>query len=229
MVNIWRGTESGSFQAYSVPIRPKQTVLDVVTYLQRSVDTSLSYRFSCRVGMCGTCAMMVNGIPRWTCRTQTSKVHKNYRIEVAPLHNFPIIKDLVVDMDVFFEKWKAASGAFESRSTDLKQFVQVKPKSSKRVAANKAIECIGCGVCYAACDVVRWKPNYFGPAALNRGWSLYNDVRYENPDRLLKILTSNSGCLSCHTTQSCTRFCPKGLDPSGAIAGLKAKSVRASF
>ena len=227
-VKIWRGTKSGSFQTYSVPIQAQQTVLDIVTYVQRNLDSSLSYRFSCRVGMCGTCAMMVNGIPRWTCRTQSSKIHKKKQIEIAPLRNFPIIKDLVVDMDVFFEKWRTA-GTFQSNSTEITKFAQVEPQSSNRTAADSAIECIGCGVCYAACDVVRWKPNYLGPAALNRGWSLYNDVRYEHPDRLLRSLTSNSGCLSCHTTQSCSKFCPKELDPSASIAGLKSKSVRVPF
>ena len=226
-VRIWRGAKSGSFQTYSVPIQAQQTVLDAVTYVQRNLDASLSYRFSCRVGMCGTCAMMVNGIPRWTCRTQTAKIHRNQKIEIAPLRNFPIIKDLVVDMDVFFDKWKTAAGACQPSSTNAVQFAQVRPQSPKRSAADRAIECIGCGVCYAACDVVSWKPDYLGPAALNRGWSLYNDVRYENPGRLLRNLATNLGCLSCHTTQSCTKFCPKGLDPSASIARLKSKSVRA--
>ena len=228
-VKIWRGGESGSFQTYSIPIQAQQTVLDVVTYVQRNLDAGLSYRFSCRVGMCGTCAMMVNGIPRWTCRTQTEKIHRKQQIEIAPLRNFPIIKDLVVDMDEFFDKWQTAAEAYQSDSANALKFAQVKPQSPNRSATDRAIECIGCGVCYAACDVVRWKSDYLGPAALNRGWSLYNDVRYESPDRLLRKLATNSGCLSCHTTRSCTKFCPKDLDPSASIAGLKSKSVRMPF
>ena len=95
-VHIWRGNQSGSFQTYEVPRQELQTVLDLVTYIQRQLDNSLAYRFACRVGVCGTCAMMVNGQPRWTCRTQASLVHTTKGITLAPLENFPIVRDLVV-------------------------------------------------------------------------------------------------------------------------------------
>ena len=226
-VEVWRSKSSGSFASYKVPRLDKQTILDVVTYIQRNLDNTLSYRYSCRVGMCGTCAMTVNGVPRWTCRTQTAIFAPSGRIRIEPLKNFPVIKDLVVNMDPFVQKWKSAGGAFSAADQGADDFAKVRPDSIDRQAANQAIECIGCGVCYSVCDVVKWSPDYLGPAALNRIWTLYNDERQYARNHLLRNVASDSGCLGCHTTQSCTRFCPKELDPSGSIAGLKRAAFRA--
>jgi hypothetical protein len=96
-VSLWRGAHQGRYETYSVPLRENQTVLDVVTFVQRHLDPTLSYRFACRVGVCGSCAMTVNGRPRWTCRTHVSSVAKRGRLDIGPLENLPIIKDLVTD------------------------------------------------------------------------------------------------------------------------------------
>ncbi|MBI3436680.1 MAG: 4Fe-4S dicluster domain-containing protein, partial [Proteobacteria bacterium] len=90
-----------------------------------------------------------------------------------------------------------------------------------RQAADAGIECIGCGVCYSACDVVAWNRDYLGPAALNRAWTLVNDVRDRAQDERLDILSGDAGCSACHTHMSCTNFCPKAIAPTYAIAGLK--------
>src|SRR5258707_14728556 len=103
-VSIWRGAESGTFQNYSVPSRDNQTVLDVVTYVQRHIDPTLSYRFACRVGMRGACAMTVNGRPRWTCRTHVSKVSHGGTLESAPLPNPPGLKGRATAMKPFLEE-----------------------------------------------------------------------------------------------------------------------------
>ncbi len=225
-VDIWRGKQDGEFKTYLVPRAALQTVLDLVTYVQRVQDHSLSYRFACRVGMCGTCAMSVNGVPLWTCRTQASVFANKDRIKIAPLRNFPVVKDLVVDMSPFFDKWTAAGGAFFPSHPDSKDFSQVSPSNKSRKAADETIQCINCGICYSACDVVNWKPEYLGPAALNRAWSVINDERNQPNSQALNLLASDSGCLSCHTTRSCTRFCPKHLNPSKSIASLKSRTLR---
>ena len=103
-VSLWRGGEDGRYQTYSVPRRESQTVLDVVTFVQRHLDPTLSYRFACRVGVCGSCAMTVNGKPRWTCRTHVAKVAGGGRLEIGPLENLPVIKDLTTDMEQFFRE-----------------------------------------------------------------------------------------------------------------------------
>ena len=223
-VRVQRGE---SVQEFEVPREPSQTVLDVVTYIQRKLDPTLAYRFACRVGMCGSCAMTVNGVPRWTCRTHVDKVVEKDQITVGPLRNLPVIRDLVVDMREFFDKWARAKGEFRGAQTKADDFAKVEPQSAQRVLVDKGIECIGCGVCYAACDVVKWNPDYLGPAALNRAWTLVNDVRDEkNPERL-RAVAGDAGCHACHSHVSCTERCPKHLSPTAAIAGLKRAVAKA--
>jgi fumarate reductase iron-sulfur subunit len=220
-VRIWRGDANGAFEQFDVPRRASQTVLDVVTHVQRHVDPSLAYRYACRVGMCGSCAMSVNGKARWTCRTHVDAVVADGKLEIGPLNHLPIVRDLVVDMAPFFDKWAAARGQFSPTATRRDDFAKVSPASPARRAIDATIECIGCGVCYASCDVVEWKADYLGPAALNRAWTLVNDVRDGAGISRLRAVAVDGGCQSCHTHQSCTRSCPKHLAPTAAIAGLK--------
>ncbi|MDQ2736253.1 MAG: 4Fe-4S dicluster domain-containing protein, partial [Pseudomonadota bacterium] len=98
----------------------------------------------------------------------------------------------------------------------------------KRMAANAGIECIGCAVCYSSCDVVAWRPDYLGPAALNRAWTLVNDVRDVAQTERLRAVAGDAGCHSCHTQGSCTERCPKQLSPTLAISGLKRTVARAA-
>src|SRR4030088_1772514 len=111
-VSLWRGSAHGRYPAFEVPLRENQTVLDIVTFVARHLDPTLSYRFACRVGMCGSCAMTVNGRPRWTCRTHVAKVVEHGRLEIGPLENLPVIRDLATDMTRFVERWQEAKGAF---------------------------------------------------------------------------------------------------------------------
>src|SRR5262245_35943864 len=193
-VSVWRGGESGAFREYEVPRLESQTVLDVVTYIQRRVDPTLSYRFACRVGMCGSCAMTVNGRARWTCRTHVARVAQDGRLEIAPLANLPVVKDLVTDMAPFFDKWEKARGRFRGATTRKDEFARVEPASPERRLADAGIECIGCGVCYSSCDVVAWKPDYLGPAAMNRAWTLVNDQRDTDNRARLAAVAGDAGC-----------------------------------
>jgi fumarate reductase iron-sulfur subunit len=206
-VKVWRGKEQGSFASYDVPRRESQTVLDVVTYIQRHLDNTLSYRFSCRV----------------------SKVAGDGELEIAPLSNLPVIKDLATDMREFFDKWARAKGQFKGTRTRHDEFAKVDPASKERLAANAGIECIGCGVCYASCDVVTWRPAFLGPAALNRAWTLANDVRDDQQAERLRAVAGDAGCHACHTQGSCTQRCPKQIAPTAGISGLKVLTARAAM
>ena len=227
-VRVWRGNRrGGSLVAFPVPSRENQTVLDVVTWIQRNLEHGLAYRFACRVGMCGSCAMMVNGIPRWTCRTHVRKVAEDLDLTIEPLRNFPVIKDLVCDMSDFFGKWTDAGGHFHPKDHENLSLAVIPPLDSHRKAASAAVECINCGVCHSACDVVACRPEYLGPAALNRAWSLVNDVRDGNQARRLRSVIGKGGCQNCHAQQGCSAFCPVGLNPTASIAGLKREAARA--
>lgn len=226
-VAVWRGSDQGELETFRVPRRQNQTVLDVVTKIQREQDPTLSYRFACRVGMCGSCAMSVNGVARWTCRTHVDKVSEGDYLEIRPLENLPIVKDLVCDMEVFFDKMQKAGGVFQGARTRHDDVAQVEPASKARISIDEAIECIGCGVCYASCDVVRWNEDYLGPAALNRAWTLVQDERDTDQTARLQAVAGDAGCHACHTHMSCTERCPKHLSPTASIAGLKREVSRA--
>ena len=228
-VSVWRGRESGQFQKFEVPRLASQTVLDVVTFIQRELDPTLAYRYACRVGMCGSCAMTVNGRARWTCRTHVDNVAQGGRLEIAPLRNLPAVRDLVTDMTEFFDKWASAQGRFRGSATRKNEFAQVPPGSPARQLANAGIECIGCGVCYSSCDVVAWNPAYLGPAALNRAWTLVNDARDTGNRARLAAVAGDAGCHACHTHMSCSERCPKRISPTAAIAGLKRATALAAL
>jgi len=228
-VSVWRGGVDGRFQTFMVPRLDAQTVLDVVTHIQRRLDPTLAYRFACRVGMCGSCAMTVNDEPRWTCRTHVANVEKNGKLTIAPLAHLPIVRDLVTDMRDFFDKWARARGQFQPTKTRRDDVARVAPSSAGRLAIDAAIECIGCGVCYAACDVVAWNPDYLGPAALNRAWTLVKDVRDGAGRERLVAVAGDAGCHACHTHESCSERCPKHLAPTASIAGLKRATALAAL
>jgi fumarate reductase iron-sulfur subunit len=228
-VSVWRGGAEGSLQTFDVPRYPSQTVLDVVTHIQRKLDPTLAYRYACRVGMCGSCAMTVNGVPRWTCRTHVDRVAKDETLELRPLRNLPVIRDLVADMRTFFDKWERAGGHFQGTSTKADDFTRIAPESAERKAIDAGIECIGCGVCYAACDVVAWNRDYLGPAALNRAWTLVVDSRETDKMQRLRDVAGDAGCHACHTHTSCTERCPKHISPTAGIAGLKRAVAKAAL
>jgi fumarate reductase iron-sulfur subunit len=220
-VLIWHGDEAGRMVRFKAPRLSRQTVLDVVTWVQRNAAADLAYRFACRVGMCGSCAMTVNGAPRWTCRTRVQAVAPDGRLEIRPLRNFPIIKDLAVDMEGFFERWKVGGGAFRANTPAPQGFAAVRPEDRHRREADLAVECIGCGVCYAACDTAAGDADYLGPAALSRAWVAVNDARDGDTAGHLRDAAAAGGAHRCHSQGGCTRFCPVGLDPQRSLSGLK--------
>ena len=220
--------QDGRYQTFTVPLRENQTVLDVVTWVQRHADPTLSYRFACRVGMCGVCAMTVNGRPRWTCRTHVSKVVEDGKLEIGPLANLPVIKDLAADMARVLREVAAAPRARSRRARRAPTRSSRSRRRARRAsAADAAIECINCGVCYAACDTVRWNEDYLGPAALNRAWTLVNDVRDAGNTRAPGGRRGDGGCHACHSHQSCQEHCPNALNPTASIAGLKRRTMQA--
>ncbi len=226
-VEIWQGDAGGGdYRAYTVPAQRSQTVLDVVTWVQQNVEPDLTYRFACRVGMCGSCAMNVNGKPRWTCRTHVSNAGDG-PLRIAPLRNLPVIKDLVCDMTEFFDKWVGAGGVFKPSATRDDPMPAIDPTMTERAAASEAIECINCAICYSACDAVAQNDAYFGPAALNRSWSLINDVRDAGKTERLTAAAGIGGCFNCHSQQGCASHCPNLLNPTLSIAGLKRAAVKA--
>jgi fumarate reductase iron-sulfur subunit len=228
-VAIWRGEASnGSLVSYRVPNHPGQTILDVLTWVQRHAEPGLAYRFSCRVGMCGSCALTINGVPRWACRTRAEAVARRNRIEIRPLRHFPVIRDLVADFEAFFERWQRAFGRFGPTVPEPDTFKVIAADDPERREADAAIEGIGCGICLAGCDTVGTNPDYLGPAALNRAWAALNDSRDDRAGHL-RAVVQDGGIQTCHSQGTCRRVCPVGRDPTRSIAGLKRRALAAAL
>lgn len=206
-------------QEYRLETGPCTTVLDALMELQRSQDPTLAFRYACRVGMCGSCALVVNGRERWACRTRLAPLGEG-PVTIRPLYHFPLVKDLVVDMAPFVEKMKAAGAAFAPRDPGA-GFAAIGSGSRERAWIDPAIECIGCGACLSACTTVGWDPNFLGPAALTRAFTATVDSRDGGDAARWAALFGEEGVFRCHGQQTCIEVCPMGLEPAQAIRRLR--------
>jgi len=212
-------------QTYRLETGPATTVLDALVEIQRTQDPSLAFRYACRVGMCGSCAMVVNGRERWACRTRLATLGGG-PVTVRPLYHFPLVKDLAVEMAPFAEKMKAAGAAFVPRDP-VAGFAPIGSESRERAWIDPAIECIGCGACLSACAMVGWDPNFLGPAALTRALTVTVDSRDGGGGARWAALFGEEGVFRCHGHQACTEVCPMGLEPSEAIRRLRRRGLGA--
>ena len=219
-----KNAATSRFDTFQLDREERMNVLDVVSKVQSTQDASLAFRYSCRVGMCGTCSMRVNGRSRWTCRTSVEKLGTDVLV-LEPLPNFPVVKDLVVDMRPFFEDQKKIRPHFVPKKPDRRDFARISSRSRERREIDPHIECIGCGNCYGSCSLVTTNKRYVGPAALNRAFTLIADSRDGAAGERLDILNSHSGVWGCHSQFNCAEACPVGISPARAIQKLKLKEV----
>lgn len=214
-------------QEYEVETGPATTVLDALVEVQRTQDPTLAFRYACRVGMCGSCAMVVNGRERWACRTRLDALGAG-EVAIRPLYHFPLIRDLVVDMAPLAEKMKAAGAAFVPREVP-QGFADIGSGARERTRIDPAIECIGCGACLSACTMVGWDPNFLGPAALNRAFTVAADSRDGGLPARWAALFGEDGVFRCHGQHTCTAVCPMGLSPTDSILRLRRMGLGAIF
>jgi len=208
-------------QQYEVPLRKDWVVLDALNYIKDRVDGSLTFRWSCRMGICGSCGMMVNGEPKLTCATFLTSYASEGHIRVQPLRYFPVIRDLVVAIEDFMSKLGS-----------------VKPwlirKDEKPIAEGEYLQtpeqldlykqfsmCINCVLCYAACPVVGLDPTFIGPAAIALAQRYNMDSRDQGSQERMDVLAQHEGIWGCTFVGDCTKACPKKVDPAGAIQQYK--------
>ena len=202
-------------------LEPRMTVLDALFLIQREQDPSLAFRCSCRVGMCGTCAMSVDGVPRLACRTRVELLRSG-AVTVEPLPNLPVIKDLVVSLQPFFEQWKKVLPALHPAEPEAQQLVRVPAGSRYARLTPRRRDCIACGACFAACGIRGSNSAYLGPAAINKAFLRLMDPRDAAKRQRLEILNEEySGIWRCHTQFNCTAVCPKGIPLTDSIVRLK--------
>lgn len=209
-----------SVQEYEVPCPRDWVVLDGLNYVKDRLDGTLSYRWSCRMGICGSCGMTVNGEPKLTCATFLADYAPG-PIRVEPLHNFPIIRDLIIEMGDFMRKlvrvkpWivrdaekPLGDGEYLQTPQELDEYSQFSM-------------CINCMLCYAACPIYGLDPKFIGPAAIAIAQRYNLDSRDEGGPERLELLSEHEGIWGCTFVGECTVVCPKHVDPAGAIQRYK--------
>ena len=207
-------------QAYEIPLRQDWVILDALNYIKDQLDGSLTFRWSCRMGVCGSCGMMVNGIPKLTCATFLS-AYTPGPIRVEPMKNFPVLRDLVVDTSDFLIKLTKSKPWIirkDEKPLEEGEYFQ----TPEQLDTYKQFSmCINCMLCYAACPVYGLDPLFSGPAALALAQRYNMDSRDQGARERLNILSQHDGIWGCTFVGECTEVCPKHVDPAGAIQQYK--------
>jgi fumarate reductase iron-sulfur subunit len=217
-----------TFDEHDVPCPKDWVVLDGLNHIKDRIDGTLSYRWSCRMGICGSCGMTVNGEPKLTCATFLSDYAPG-PVKVEPLRNFPVIRDLIVDISDFMRK-----------------LVRVKPwivrQVEKPLADGEYLQtpdeldeykhysmCINCMLCYAACPIYGLDSKFIGPAAIALAQRYNFDNRDQGAADRMTVLSEHEGIWGCTFVGECTKVCPKHVDPAGAIQRYKLTAAMESM
>ncbi len=214
------------FSEFRLVLEERMTVLDALFRVQRERDPSLAFRCACRVGMCGTCAMSINRVPRLACSTPVNSLDTDV-VTIEPLPQYPVIKDLAVSLAPFFEQWKRARAAFRPRNAAAQELAQIERDSPFGRPAAPKRDCITCGACYVACSFTGTNARYLGPAAINKAFLRLLDPRDAASADRLKILDDQfSGVWRCHTQFNCVAVCPRGINLTDSIGCIKRALLR---
>ena len=216
-------------EEFEVPFRKEWVILDALNYLKDKVDGTLTYRWSCRMGICGSCGMMVNGEPKLTCATFLSSYRGRGKVRVEPLRYFPVVRDLVTELSDFLVKLrKVRPWLIRNEEPPLGEgeFLQ----TPEQLDTYKQFSmCINCTLCYSACPVVGLDQEFVGPAALALAQRYNLDNRDQGADERLAVLAHPDGIWGCTFVGECTRVCPKHVDPAGAIQQYKLEAAMEWF
>lgn len=215
------------WQEYEVEARERDTVLDLLLKIRERQDHTLAFRHSCQMGSCGSCGMVINGKPSLACQTRVLDL-KTDVIRVEPLYNFPVIRDLVVDLTDFVEKHRSVKPWMIRKNPeeleDASSEFLVTPQQN--LSFIQFDYCIMCGLCDAACPTMALDPLFLGPQALAQAYRYVADPRDEGIDERLDVLDDSHGVWRCHFAGSCSYVCPKGVDPAKAIQLLKKEILK---
>jgi fumarate reductase iron-sulfur subunit len=212
-------------EEYVVPLRRELSVLDGLNYVKDRLDGTLSFRWSCRMGICGSCGMTVNGEPRLTCGTFLTDYAPG-PVLVEPLRNFPVVRDLVVDIGDFMAKLpKVKPWIIRDDETDVDdgEYLQTPEQLEEYKQFSM---CINCMLCYAACPIYGLDPDFIGPAAIALAERYDLDSRDQGARERLDDLIEREGVWGCTFVGECTTVCPKHVDPAGAIQRYKLKAAQ---
>ena len=208
------------YQEYKVPYRSDTVVLDALNQIKAEQDGTLSYRWSCRMGCCGSCGANINGQPRLTCESFL-KDFKGQELVIEPLANFPVVKDLVVNIDDFMHKLLSVSPWIIRDKESPVEEGEYKQSSAQLDRYNQYAACINCMLCYAACPVYGMNEEFLGPAATALAYRYLEDSRDQGSKVRFPIVHDEKGAWECTLVGECSVVCPKGVDPMLAIQKTK--------
>jgi len=213
-----------TFQTYEVPLRKDWVVLDALNHVKDRIDGTLSFRWSCRMGVCGSCGMMVDGEPKLTCATFLDRCLPG-PIRVEPLRYFPVIRDLVVDITDFLRKLKKVKPWIVRDEEKPVAEGEYRQTPEQLDAYKQFSMCINCLLCYSACPIAGLEPGFVGPAAIALAQRYNRDSRDQGARERLEILSGHDGMWQCTFVGECSQVCPKDVDPAGAIQQYKLAST----
>ena len=223
------GKQEPRFDDFHVPYEKGMTVLDALIYARDTFDSSLTFRHSCRQAICGSDALFVNGRQRLGCKTQLSDLDDPVRVE--PLPHADVEKDLVVDMDHFYDQMEAVEPYFDADELPEGELEEQRQSRANREKVKMSTRCIWCGACMSSCNIAAGNNEYLGPAAINKAYRFAMDER-EGEDRKqhrLNILEQENGVWRCQTQFSCTEVCPKDIPLTEHIQELKREAVKSNL
>jgi len=239
-LRIARSRDGGKithYDLYKIDVMNGMTILDALFQIQDRMDPSLSFRYSCRGAVCGSCSMLINKEPRLACRTQLNDIRKeNMKLKafpaltetpkgwnpeeeilIEPLPNMPILKDLVVDMSKFYDSLTSMELWVDPIIGDEPHLQSIEER--KRI--ERYVNCILCAICYGSCPINAVNPEYIGPAALAKAFRFSEDSRVPNSTRYIEAAKVVNGAPQCDLIMNCVKSCPKGVRPGGAIRQIK--------
>ncbi len=206
--------EEPYFQTFEVPYNETDSMLEVLGYIKDNLDKDLAWRWSCRMAICGSCGVMVNGVPKLACKTFLRDYESGFKIE--PLANFAIEKDLIVDMTPFIERLEAIKPYIIGN--DRKPEDGVNKQTPEQLEKYRQFaQCINCGLCYAACPQFGLNPEFLGPAVLTLAHRYNIDNRDYGTKERMPLINGDNGVWGCTFVGYCSDVCPKKVDPAAAV------------
>ncbi|NLV06430.1 succinate dehydrogenase/fumarate reductase iron-sulfur subunit [Haloarcula rubripromontorii] len=220
------GKQEPRFDDFRVPFHKGMTILDALIYARDHYDSSLTFRHSCRQAVCGSDALFVNGRQRLGCKTQISELEDPVRIE--PLPHQEVVKDLVVDMEHFYDQMEAVEPYFDADETPDDKLEEQRQTRENREKVKMSTRCIWCGACMSSCNIAAGDNEYLGPAAINKAYRFAMDEREgeQRKQERLRIIEQEHGVWRCQTQFSCTEVCPKDIPLTEHIQELKREAVK---
>ncbi len=210
-------------ETFQVEIRKGMNLLEALLYIQDEQDGTLSFRYSCRGAVCGSCAMRVNGKDVLACRTHVEDLlEKPVLIEPLPL--FPVIQDLIVDLSIFFDHYRKIEPYLQGKP--VSPHVEYLMEEEKRKEVDSYINCILCGICFGTCPAFEKDSEFLGPAMLAKAYRFLADPRDRRKEEILKVVNTQQGVWGCKTVFNCVKVCPKDVPPTHGIVKMRGRILR---